>query len=362
MWAYRWPYPVIVVPTANDGYSFTAENQCFNALSVGNVIDYWESDFSQAWLTGIPAAGIGKDTCNGGWTQTRNPEGFFTQTITAGLNFSKCAPGTNNKRGDWELPHVVAPGITPYYNTCCVQDNRAREAGIALSAKAGYDEHLGGACAGTSLSAPAANGLAACIISSNYRMYIWPERVRLAMILTAHNVHGGHFDPVSDGVDGTGTLAGVDAVDFAKYYSHVYPGHTCPVETGMITESLYPSGEDQDLYFKIKVPSTLPTGKHLRIVVLWDSSPSLTSSTNTLADLDLVIPNHPCPTKNNDINWGTWDSNVEAADIPNSALTPGATIDFFVRAWEFTIPSDAIASFIYYGVGWTWVQDHALQH
>lgn len=360
-WAYRYPYPVIVVPTANKGHSYEPSNLSFNALSVGNVIDYSEWYFMMPWLTGLSAAGIAKDTCTGGETQTRNPPGFSGHTITQGLNFSSC-DGSTNDRGDWELPHVVAAGISPYYNSCCVQDDRARQAGIQLSAKPGYDENLGGACAGTSLSAPAANGLAACIISSNDRMKHWPEKVRCAMILTAHNVHGGHFDPVSDGVDGTGTLAGIDAVDFARNHSAVGWGHTNPVETGLAVGSLYPDTAYRDLHYKIQVPSTLPSGRHLRIVALWDGSPSMTSYTNTLADLDIVIPSYPCPTNGNNINWGTWDSNVEAADIPNSALTPGQTIDFFVRAWPFNIQADAIANYIYYAVGWEWVRDHTIEH
>lgn len=182
------------------------------------------------------------------------------------------------------------------------------------------------------------------------------------MILTAHNEHGGHFDPVSDGVDGTGTLAGVDAVKFAKNRVVVWPGHTSPVETGLCARALSPDTANQDLHFKISVPSTLPSGKHLRIVALWDGSPSMNSFTNSLADLDIVIPSHGCPTKGNNINWGTWDSNVEAADIPNSALTPGQTLDFFIRAWPFSIQADAISSRIYYAVGWEWVRDHNIQH
>ena len=38
-----------------------------------------------------------------------------------------------------------------------------------------------------------------------------------------------------------------------------------------------------------------------------------------LADIDLVVPGFVCPGKGID-NWGTWESNVEVADIPNGQL------------------------------------------
>jgi hypothetical protein len=73
-----------------------------------------------------------------------------------------------------------------------------------------------------------------------------------------------------------------------------------------------------------------------------------------------VIPTHPCPRSGgSNINWGTWDSNVEVADIPANELSPNEIISFFKRAWPFTIPSNDVSWYIYYSVEWTWVKHYA---
>jgi hypothetical protein len=121
------------------------------------------------------------------------------------------------------------------------------------------------------------------------------------------------------------------------------------------------TGNYYNINFKIKAPSTLPSGKHLRIVLTWDSSPSLTTSDNALADFDLVVPGYKCPVKNSE-NWGSWESNVEVADIPRSSIKAGSTISPYIRVCSFTIPAAAVNktfNAVYYAIAWTWVKDHA---
>jgi hypothetical protein len=185
---------------------------------------------------------------------------------------------------------------------------------------------------------------------------------RVALILTAHNVHGGYWNPTVDGIDGTGVISGVDAVYFARNASQLrYPVSTA-VQSGyyggFIPEN---TGSAYSITFNIAVPSSFPSGKHLRIVFTWDSSPSMTTDTNEVADLDLVVPGKICPGKGID-NWGSNESTVEVAELLNSQLTPGTPITAQILVWPFTINANAYnksLNGVYYGIGWTWVKNSA---
>jgi hypothetical protein len=344
--AYRYPFTTFCNPTANAGYCFEPDWQCYNAINVGNVRHTNETHYEMMGLN-IPCqrSGLGAPI-----TQAKNPASITGHNnIPFDIDCVALGGCATNYSSDREMPHIVTPGYYAFvcgHSTACLQT-------VWVGQQGGLS--------GTSFSAPVTNGIAACVQSANSTYKLWPELTRAVIILTAHNVYGDYWSPVNDGIDGTGVISGVDAVSFARNASYVSQANSA-VDSGYNVGSIpQNTGSYYNINFSIKVPDVKPAGKHLRIVLTWDSSPSVTGDTNELADLDLVVPGYACPFNNND-NWGTWESNVEVADIANNRLTPSSVINPFIRVWPFTIPPTAYnksMNAIYYSLAWTWVKDHA---
>jgi hypothetical protein len=311
--AYRYPYPVFVNPANNNGYQHEVNWQCYNGISVGNVRHTSESTYEMA-------------DC----TQAKNPPPVYGGCISG--SGSNCA-------GDREMPYLVVPGIpgsgSDFATTC-----------------------LGGAGSvgcGTSWSAPVGNGMAADIISADSRMVSWPEKVRATMILTAQNVDGGDWTSSTDGRDGAGVASGSEAVSFAQNHTTVSIGNSA-VEKGMMAGSMYASDFSSGAKrFNFAVPNPKPSGKHLRVVLTWDSNPIVGGGVNALSDLDLTVQK----------NGGTqgsysWDGNVEVVDVSASSLTAGGSYYIDAIPAINRIPSSGSrTNFFYYAIAWTWVKDHA---
>lgn len=307
--AYTYPYTVFVNPTANSGYGYEANWQCYNCLSVGNVRHTNNSYFEMAECT-----------------QTRNPPPRYGSCISG--SGSDCA-------GDREMPHIVAPGFpstgSDFATTCL--------------------EGSGTIGCGTSRSAPLVNGMAANVIAADSRMASWPEKVRAALILTAQNVESGEWTTSEDQRDGAGTVSGSEAVAFATGHNYVAPGNT-PCVSGMAASSFYASDFSSNARFYYQVPNPKPSGRHLRVVLTWDSNPNVANGTNDLSDLDLIVQ------RNGGTSYSSsWDSNVEVVDVAAADLTAGSTYHIDISPYANRIPSGSY--FFYYAIGWTWVKDHA---
>jgi len=310
--AYRYPYPVFSNLTYNAGYQYEVNWQCYNAISVGNVRNTNGTTYEMAECM-----------------QAKNPPPVYGSCISG--SGADCA-------GDREMPYVVAPGIpstgTDFATTCL--------------------EGLGSVNCGTSLSAPVVSGLAADVIAADSRMVSWPEKVRATLILTAQNVEGGDWSVGSDDRDGTGVVSGSEAVAFAQSHTSVSPGNTA-VEKGMTAGSWYASDFSANKRFNFLVPNPKPSGKHLRVVLTWDSNPIVGGSTNALSDLDLIVQ----------YNSGTqssasWDSNVEVVDVGPASLTAGSSYYIDIAPYANRIPaSGSRTNFFYYALAWEWVKDHA---
>jgi hypothetical protein len=309
--AYTYPYPVFTNPSGNKGYGYEVNWQCYNAVSVGNVRHTNNSTYEMA-------------DC----TQAKNPPPRYG---------SSCISGTGpNCAGDREMPPLVAPGF-PY--TGSAFDN-------------GCTEGLGTLACGSSLSAPLVNGISASVIAADSRMLSWPEKVRATLILTAQNVESGDWTISGDGRDGTGVVSGAEALSFAKDHTSVSPNNAAVV-SGMHGSSLYATDFGSSKRFNFLVPNPKPAGKHLRVVLTWDSNPDVNAGTNALSDLDLIAQH----------NSGTsfsssWESNVEVVDIPAANLTAGSSYYIDVNPYMSRIPSTG-TNYFYYVVAWTWVKDHA---
>lgn len=310
--AYRYPYPVFVNPSANSGYANEVNWQGYNGISVGNVKHADNGTYELA-------------DC----TQTKNPPPIYGSCISgSGAN---CA-------GDREMPHIVVPGIpsigTDFAPTCL--------------------EGSGTVICGTSLSAPLGNGIAADIISADSRLVSWPEKVRATMILTAQNVDGGDWASGTDGRDGAGVVSGSEAVSFAQNHTSVSIGGSA-VEKGMMATSMYASDFSSNKRFNYAVPNPKPSGKHLRVVLTWDSNPVVGGGINALSDLDLIVQYNGSTRSSR-----SWDNNVEVVDIAASEVTAGSSYYIDVAPYTNRIPaSGSRANFFYYAIAWTWVKDHA---
>lgn len=313
--AYIYPYPVFCTPAGN--WATDIVNwPCYNALSVGNVrttnLTTWEREPSSCY---------------------RNPQREFGSCLDGTWSFG-CT-------GDREMPHVVAPGIHPY--------------GTGLWTDACFTPTAGGG--GTSYSAPNANGISACVMSRSYGMRDWPEAVRMSIILTAHDVDGTSWLTNVDGYDGTGAISGYDAVRFATSAPFVYPGNSVGQESGWYVSS-WGKSDNSNKAFKVKIPANMPAGKHLRIVLLWDSNPDLVNNRNHISDLDLSFRYTEGSQSWQIGSSCSWESTIEVIDMSALDLESGDHV-INVTPYNINIPDDARADFFYWSIGWTWVADSA---
>jgi hypothetical protein len=196
-------------------------------------------------------------------------------------------------------------------------------------------------------------------MSANSAFVIWPEKVRVSLLVTAQNVDRGYWSYASDGRDGAGVVNGASAVLYAQQASPVSPNNT-PVQVGIGAGSIYATdfGNPTPIVFKVSIPASKPSGKHLRVVLTWDSNPDMSTgsySTNSLSDLDLLVTNGSSGMASQSNN-----SNVEMVDIPNTMFAAGSVVDARISKFINRIPtSGASTNFFYYSIGWTWVSDHA---
>jgi hypothetical protein len=331
-WAYIWPYPFISSPTCNDGLDSVPCITTYNNLSVGNVQHYDNSHYLVEALMGDP----------------HNPPPATVPLLTCSQ--AKNPPAKYGNVNDREMPYIVAPGVTPdpWWGLC----QSYPDSGCIV-----YNHGPWCPSCGTSMSAPVLNAMAtnvlAAVASSFSGMYYWPEYTRAALLVTAENVDSGYWDPENhDARDGAGTVSGANAVAFATSATDVYPGGD-PAVNGLSAGELSDGEFPSYLWYSYVTPSTLPSGKHLRAVLTWDSSPGTDSSENELSDMDLYVQSN--------IGWhvsSTLNGNIEMLDIDNGYLSTNATYGILVYPTIFRKASDG-PDYTKYSIAWTWVKDHA---
>ncbi|MBN1601434.1 MAG: hypothetical protein JW915_07485 [Chitinispirillaceae bacterium] len=124
---------------------------------------------------------------------------------------------------------------------------------------------------------------------------------------------------------------------------------------GIYGGALYNSEAGTYKNFNIAIPNPKPAGKHLKIVLTWDSSPYESSDINELSDLDLSFQSN-----SQYYSSVSYESNVEIIDINASHLTAGSTYTAIVSPYTLRIPAGSYnGDHIYYSIAWTWVKDHA---
>lgn len=166
----------------------------------------------------------------------------------------------NSPHGDWELPHLVAPGK-----------------GVGVIG-AGY------ICTGTSCSAPAVAGVGALIEEeSGGLLAAWPEGKRAIIMATAdENVMGSQLctDCFSDQRDGAGLLNAHVAAQVANYANQRAGLASDPYsQKGWATRTVFPSNFSpfSDRTYKVSIPA----GKCVRAAATFNSKVTCTYSTMT---------------------------------------------------------------------------------
>jgi hypothetical protein len=134
----------------------------------------------------------------------------------------------------------------------------------------------------------------------------------------------------------------------------VYPNSTAQINgyyyTSLSQSDFIPSSVHRS--FNIKIPSSLPADKHLRIVLTWDSSPDLIANVNDISDIDLSF-------NNGAKSSSSWDANVEMIDVPAANTAPNGTYPCEIVPYLWRHHANARSSIIYVALAWGWVTDHA---
>jgi len=297
--SYVWPFPVFCNPAGNNGYNEVANWGAYNSLSVGNVQHYQHATYRL-----------------NGCTQTSNPPQRY-----GGID-------------DREMPYLVAPGYAPNnpepWSDRCLMDSWC----------------------GTSISAPLLNGICGILRATTIDGVLWndswPELLRAILLLTAQNVDASEWDRNEDGRDGAGVVSGAAAEAFCSE-AVVNPWGTAP-STGALNGHLNPSSTG-DYSVSVQMPTTFPAGKHLRVVMVWDSNPSTTQVRNDLTDVDIWTYTDA------GLRYSAaWNSSIEMMDLYPNELTPGQTYTLYFHQ---TVPRIPAGEFTYYSLAWAWVRDHA---
>jgi hypothetical protein len=325
--AITYPYSLISIPTGNLGGTYSSVAQTYNSLAVGNVqhydLSHYQMDMEYVrWdsvLGFVPVFVPG--------TQWKNPNARYGST------------------NDWELPSLVAPGFTPdpYWGVTLE--------GVWFSN--GVDWSPPG---GSSLSSPITAAMGAHVMAAYPQgTSVRTPFAKAILLLTAQNVDSGYWAPgVQDSRDGAGTISGANAVHFADNAVTVFPNNDPEVSaigSGYMTE--YDFDHWNTVTHQYKVPSTIPSGKHLRVVLTWTSSPGYNVAENEISDLSLDVQTNS--------GWktsDTWNSNTEIIDVSNSELTPNGTYSIGINPKIHRMASDG-TDYLYYAIAWTWVKDHA---
>ncbi len=337
---YVWPCPLFCSPAGNRGSSSHAEWQQYNGINVGSAKHWQQSSYL-----------VDSFTC------TRNPVPEFGYCL--GEYSDSCG-------GDRELPEILAPGSHPFeppgvFDTSYkwvspIPPKYCRDVMNPDSYYVCQDStEWTFPGRGTSFSAPVLNGVAARLISSNRALLAHkPDAVKMVLLLTAHDVDSAYWDPATDGHDGAGVVSAYDAVAYATSCTDLTrdpsPG---PVEQGFVTGEADSSFADRT--FAIRIPSSPPTGRHMRVVLVWTSNPDLVAEHNYLSDLDVG----GLATGSDVYGSYSLDGSVEMFDVPRDELQPGSTYTFTLYSRTIRIPVNARARFFYYSLGWAWVADRA---
>jgi len=198
------------------------------------------------------------------------------------------------------------------------------------------------------------NGIVANVMSANMWWQYYPEVMRAVLLLTARDVDYDMWTPGVDGKDGAGTVCGEDAEWFVQNCSSVYPSGAAK-EYGLWWGSIT-QNDNSTRIFNVKVPTPLPSNRHLRIVVTWDGNPSnpaaLTYPVLTDFGLYMQIPGGPS------LSCDSWWSNIEIIDVPPWYLNAGQTYQFSVTHTLNRLPQ-SFQKFTYASVAWGWPKTSA---
>lgn len=325
--AYTYPYPLVSLTAGQDAWDIPPDAQTYNSLIVGNV-QHRDNNHYQVDIEYV--------ACDPGCSMVSLP-------ASQALNPTAVYGSVN----DWELPTLVAPGFgpDPWYGVCFYD----------VWINSGADPWC--PAGGTSLSAPVVAATASHVRAAR-GMPAFTNSItetKAILVLTAENVDGGEQHSTVDTRDGAGTISGANAVAFATHAvntnNEIGP-HISAMKSGYLDASHF-----QDGWFYIeenyRVPSSIPSGMHLRLVLTWTSSPGTNYAENKVSDLMLFAQSNG--------GWSysdSWNGNVEVININNAHLNPNGSYAIRIYPTAFRTALDGPEE-VHYTLAWTWVKDHA---
>lgn len=318
---------VFTNPAANNGICYGAHWPMYNGINVGGntkinneyydvVLDTW-----------------GTKKSDNTWKKGTNP--VLTQAT--------------NEDGDRELPHIVGP--THGFCGNSIVDPVAKDLGVKSS------------FGGTSAAAPSVNGIAACVIGASDLMRSNPENVKVALMVTAENVHGGYWDPNVDGIDGCGQVSGYSAVEYANSLenSKQHPESYATTD-GLGFDKIYRDSPPPGNKIRYNIASTFSDieNKHFRAVLTWSSSISKNESEidrNRISNLNLNLIEK---STGRIIDYcRSINDNVEVIDVDFDKFRSGEEYCLEIDIVNLNFPPNPTRDYIKYSLGWTKVNDGA---
>lgn len=209
---------------------------------------------------------------------------------------------------------------------------------------------------GTSMAAPAASGVTACLQSTSSTLKSWPEGCRAILLAGAtKNVTGSTWwKDVSDDVDASDGSGAVNAYESylitknRKFRNNVASQRGWDV--GTLRSSNFNSSTRLSTFrYRIQAPPHFWSPRHVKVALAWNSRVAALnlpffgeiplSSTLDL-DFDLKVYN----SSGTQVGYsGSWDNSYEIAEF---VASPGQTYDIRIRRWSGD--SDT-----WFGIAWT---------
>lgn len=209
---------------------------------------------------------------------------------------------------------------------------------------------------GTSMAAPAAAGVTACLQSTSSTLKSWPEGCRAILMAGAtKNVTGSTWwDDVTDDVDAADGAGAINAYQsYLITKSRQSRNNKASVrgwDVGTLRSRDFDSSTRLSSFrYRIQVPPHFWSPRHVKVALAWNSKVGALnmpfigeiplSSTLDL-DFDLKVFN----SKGIQVAYsGSWDNSYEIAEF---TANPGETYEVRIRRWSGTRDT-------WYGIAWT---------
>ena len=209
---------------------------------------------------------------------------------------------------------------------------------------------------GTSMAAPAAAGVTACLQSTSTTLKSWPEGCRAILLAGARkNVSDSTWwqDVVNnvDASDGSGAVNAYESYLITKKRkSRNNSASQRGWDVGTLRSSNFNSSTKLSTFrYRVKMPPYFWSPRHVKVALAWNSHVSELSipfvgSIPLSSTLDLDFDLKIYDSAGTQVGYaGSWDNSYEIAEFTGK---PGETYDIRIRRWSGTNDT-------WYGIAWT---------